>query len=179
MVWITGLAESGKTTVSRRLINRLTRVGIKPVHLDGNAVREAVGTEGHAFDRTGRMSMAFTYARFSRMLSDQGHVVVCSTISLFHEVHSWNRRHIRNYLEVLLDVPMQELKRRDSKGVYARAKEGEVVGVDLDPEFPVAPDLRIVNFSGTTPDDAAERIYRACKHDSSTGSSHRHEKGRI
>ncbi|MFI0215874.1 adenylyl-sulfate kinase [Streptomyces lydicus] len=161
VIWVTGLAESGKTTVAKVLAQQFRQLGIKPVLLDGNIVREAVG-ETRSFDREGRQKMAYTYARLSRMLSAQGQLVICSTISLFHEVHAWNRENIDTYFEVFLDVPLEELKRRDSKGVYSEEDDEEVVGVGLAPEFPVNPDLQIANFSDVDPETAASRIRSMC-----------------
>ncbi|MFK8851031.1 adenylyl-sulfate kinase [Streptomyces sp. Ac-502] len=159
--WITGLAESGKTTVASILARQLRQIGIRPVLLDGNVVREALG-ETRSFDREGRRNMAYTYARFGRMLAGQGQVVICSTISLFHDVQAWNRENIERYYEVFLDVPLEELKKRDSKGVYSTADHKEVVGIGVKPEFPKNPDLRIANFSDTDPESAASRILGEC-----------------
>ena len=67
-------------------------------------------------------------ARLCRMLASQGGDVVCPTISMFHEVQRWNRENIPGYREIYLRVPMEELQRRDAKGIYAAAKRGELCG---------------------------------------------------
>ncbi|MEU8953141.1 adenylyl-sulfate kinase [Streptomyces sp. NPDC048518] len=161
VIWVTGLAESGKTTVSEALVAQIRRIGVKPVHLDGNIMREAIG-ETRSFDRASRRKMAYTYARLGRMLAAQGQLVICSTISLFHDVHEWNRKNIDRYFEVFLDVPLRELKRRDSKGVYRESNDAEIVGIGVTPEFPVNPDLEIANHSDIHPEAAASRILSAC-----------------
>lgn len=97
------------------------------------------------------------------MLAMEGHLVVMATISLFHQVRNWNRRHQPRYLEVLLDVPLGELRRRDSKGIYSTSGDDEIVGVGQAAEFPVAPDLIIQNYGDTDPSSAAAEILRACK----------------
>jgi adenylylsulfate kinase len=69
-------------------------------------------------------------------------------MSLFHEIHEWNRKNILRYFEVYLKVDIEVLKRRDPKGLYSRAennKERNVGGIDLDFEEPVEPDMTIVN----------------------------------
>ncbi|MEV0277514.1 adenylyl-sulfate kinase [Streptomyces sp. NPDC050610] len=161
VVWITGLAESGKTTVAQTLSGCVKERGVNPVLLDGNIVREALG-ETRSFDRAGRQKMAYTYARLSHMLASQGQFVICSTISLYHEVHEWNRKNINRYIEVFLDVPMEELKKRDSKGIYEQKDDEEIVGIGVKPEFPVSPDLQIANFSDIDPETAASRILEVC-----------------
>ena len=77
------------------------------------------------------------------MLASQGTDVVCPTISLFHEVQLWNRQNIPGYREIYLRVPMEELRRRDAKGIYAAAARGDlrdVVGLDVPAELPEAPE---------------------------------------
>lgn len=162
VIWVTGLAEAGKTTVSRELVRQFGRRGRLPILLDGNEVRAALDMTS-SFDRAGRVRAAMIYARLCRMLAMEGHLVVMATISLFHQVQNWNRRHQPRYLEVLLDVPLGELRRRDSKGIYSSSGDDEIVGVGQAAEFPVAPDLIIRNYGDTDPSSAAAEILRACK----------------
>ena len=78
------------------------------------------------------------------MLVDQGIHVIISVMALFHEVQLWNRKNIENYVEVFLDVPINELERRDPKGLYLKFKKGEIknmVGLDIKAEFPKKPDF--------------------------------------
>ena len=70
--------------------------------------------------------MGFKYSRMAKLLTDQGANIIIATIALFHEIHSWNREHILNYVEVYLDVPKYELERRDPKGLYKKFRKGEV-----------------------------------------------------
>lgn len=159
-VWLTGLSGAGKTTVAGLLRSSLIAKGINPVLLDGNRLRHIYPIEfGYSVDD--RRSLAASYGRLALEVSGQGHLVICSTISLFREIHRWNRRHLPGYLEVWLRVPFEELRRRDTKGIY-EAKRGvdnsPVAGVDFPVDFPEAPDLIIDNFGAVTPQGAAVRI---------------------
>src|SRR5580658_2143788 len=146
--WITGLSGAGKTTVGKELWRRLRAVGRAAVLLDGDAVREVIAEDlGHT--TANRRKSAMRNARLCRLLSAQGIDVICPTISLFHEVHRWNRANIPGYCEIYLRVPMDELRRRDPKGIYAAAHRGElrdVVGLDVPAELPESPDLVLDNF---------------------------------
>jgi glutamine kinase len=121
-----------------------------------------------------RRRSAVRNARLCRLLASQGIDVVCSTISLFHEVQRWNRANIPGYSEIYLRVPLEELRRRDSKGLYARAERGQVrdvVGLDVPAEEPEAPDLVLDNHGDLTSDAAVERIWNECVCPTRQGSS--------
>ncbi len=159
--WITGLAGAGKTTIGRALWQRLRDAGHNAVFLDGDVMRAVMADDlGHG--REDRLRVALRHARTCKLLVEQGVTVVCSTISLFHEVQGWNRANIPGYREIYLQVPMSELERRDPKGLYARARRGEatnVVGVDVDPELPQAPDLLIDNHGSTSTAAAVDLVW--------------------
>lgn len=161
VIWVTGLSAAGKSTVAHELVRRLWADDIRPVLLDGNATRDALGVAG-GFDSGSRRRMGLTYSRLCRMFSLQGHTVVCATISLYHEVHRWNRTNLQNYVEVLLDVPLEELARRDPRGIYASHDQREVVGTGLSAEYPLSPELVIQNFGMVKPTSAAEEIHQFC-----------------
>jgi cytidine diphosphoramidate kinase len=156
VIWITGLAQAGKTTTARTLAAALKTRGRRPVLLDGDAMRVVLDDFGYAADA--RRRLAFTYARLAREISTQGFLVVVATISLFHDVHEWNRRNIENYFEVFLEAPLEWLSARNGAGVYAQSEGQPLVGVDVEPEWPVAPDLRICANDGLTPDRISELI---------------------
>ena len=104
-------------------------------------------------------------ARLCRLLAGQGADVVCATISLFHEVQRWNRENIPGYREIYLRVPIDELRRRDNKGIYAGAQGGDardVVGLDVPAETPESPDLVLDNYGALDVATAVDRILAVC-----------------
>jgi glutamine kinase len=162
--WITGLSGSGKTTLGRELCKRLRADGGQVTFLDGDQLREVIAEDlGHS--TSDRRESAMRNARLCRLLAQQGGNVVCATISLFHEVQRWNRANISEYYEIYLHVPMEELRRRDTKGIYSRAERGDltdVVGVDLPAETPEAPDLVLENYGELNAMTAVNRILALC-----------------
>jgi adenylylsulfate kinase-like enzyme/phosphohistidine swiveling domain-containing protein len=158
--WITGLSGAGKTTLGQRLRDHLRAVGRSVIFLDGDALRGTI-SEGLGYSEGDRRKAAMRNARLCCLLAAQGTDVVCSTISLFHEVHRWNRSNIPGYFEIYLRVPLDELRRRDSKGVYDAAQNGHAVGVGIPPEIPEAPDLIIENHGLVDVEAALGRILTA------------------
>ncbi len=149
VLWITGLSGAGKTTLAHRIAMRLRAKGIPVILLDGDVLREifGIGIE-QRHDRNSRLSLAFQYAHLCRILTQQGVTVVIATISLFQEIHAWNRANLPDYFEVYLKVPIDELRRRDPKGIYRRFDAGELInvaGLDLDIDEPELSNL-VVEF---------------------------------
>lgn len=149
VVWITGLSGAGKSTLAREFVAELRSHGHSVVMLDGDELRDVFGataanSQNHG--REGRLALAMQYAHLCRVIAAQGLTVVIATISLFREVHAWNRTHLPGYFEIYLKVPVEELRRRDPKGIYRRFYAGElhnVAGLDLSIDEPQAPDWEV------------------------------------
>lgn len=159
VVWITGLSGAGKSTLAFEVANRLRAPGNAVVMLDGDELREVFGaaaTNAQNHGREGRLALAFQYAHLCRVIAGQGLTVVIATISLFREIHTWNRANLPGYFEVYLKVPLEELRRRDPKGIYRRFDAGEitdVAGLDLPINEPEEADW-VVEFDPSKPMNA-------------------------
>jgi adenylylsulfate kinase-like enzyme len=149
VIWITGLSGAGKSTLAHEVVARMRNDGKPVLMLDGDELREvfgAVAANAQNHGREGRLALAMQYAHLCRVIAAQGVAVVIATISLFREVHTWNRIHLPGYFEVYLKVPLDELRRRDPKGIYRRFDAGElthVAGLDLLIDEPEAADWTV------------------------------------
>lgn len=164
VIWITGLSGSGKTTLAKELYRELRKKTPAITHLDGDVLREVFGanaTEQKQYERKQRLALAMSYARLCNLLSAQGSIVIISTISMFHEIYSWNRRNLPNYFEVYLKVPLNVLKSRDPKKLYERFEKGElknIAGLDVPIDEPTNPDLLIDVQQDSTPTEIASTV---------------------
>jgi adenylylsulfate kinase len=144
VIWITGIAGAGKTTIATRLAQQLRADGDSVVVLDGDELREVFGGRvGYSSDE--RHWLAHCYGRLCRLVSTQGPIVVCATISLFHEVHSWNRANIPGYVEVYVRAPREVCSSRGRQALYAAGTGEPAVGREIAIEEPRAPDVVLDN----------------------------------
>ena len=132
VIWVCGLAGSGKSTIGFSLYEALKEKNPNIVYLDGDELRDLLGH--YDYDKQGRIEVALKRSKFAHFLSEQGLIVVVTTISMFEEVYIYNRKTLENYLEVYSKCDLDELKRRNQKGLYSGALEGKiknVVGIDI------------------------------------------------
>jgi bifunctional enzyme CysN/CysC len=161
VLWLTGLSGAGKSTIANRVEKRLTAQGRHTYLLDGDNVRHGLNKD-LGFTAQDRVENIRRVAEVSRLMVDAGLIVLVSFISPFRS----ERRMARDlfapgeFLEVFVDTPLAEAERRDVKGLYKKARRGELknfTGIDSPYEQPENPEIRI-DTTSLSPDDAAERI---------------------
>lgn len=142
LYWVTGLSGAGKTTIGNRLYYQMRQKEDNIVLLDGDILKQIAGKD-LGYDREARIERGYRYSSLCKVLTDQGiHVIIC-TIAMYDEIRDWNRRNIENYVEVFLDVDLETLRKRNRKGLYSA--NTNVAGINVEVEFPKAPDIVIVN----------------------------------
>lgn len=128
ILWLIGMSGAGKSTVGQIVYEQLKQEKPNTVFLDGDILREVWGDHlGH--DLEGRRKNADRFTRLCRMLDQQGINVVAAILSIFPEERKKNRQIFNSYYEVFIDPPLEELIKRDSKGLYAKAQAGEIINV--------------------------------------------------
>jgi adenylylsulfate kinase-like enzyme len=143
VVWITGLPNSGKTTIAALVQSELRAQGLATVGLDGDNLRRLFSNRW-GFSKDERIELATAYSRLAEHLSLQGLIVIVSVVAMFDSVYRRNRDTIGNYIEVFLDVPYAERVRRDkatAKNVYSSPSYSENIY-----DQPQAADLCLENF---------------------------------
>ena len=160
-LWITGLSASGKTTVSTMVHAALSKQFTNTLLLDGDQLRRVFGKTKGDYGRNERIDTALTYSRLAKELASQGAFIIMAVIGMYKDVHSWNRDNIDNYRDVFLDVPMQELFRRDPKGLYKQYKAKQIqniAGLDLKVDEPENPWIHVKWQDGVSPEAVAGEI---------------------
>tara|TARA_R110002167_G_scaffold31464_17_gene103280 strand:+ start:6462 stop:7040 length:579 start_codon:yes stop_codon:yes gene_type:complete len=148
VLWLTGLSGAGKSTIAQSIQKELIKFNITPLILDGDLVRDAINDPHWGFDQVSRLAGSFRYAKLAYLAANQGLTVIVPTISMFHEVHDWNRNNIQGYFEVYLRTKEQTRRNRDPKILYVNSRngvEGDMVGIDHLMQAPLSPNLLIDN----------------------------------
>lgn len=144
VIWMTGLSGAGKTTIAHELIKKLERKSIRYVLLDGDEIRKIVKNTG--FDYESRKAHNINVAYIASLLEKQGNVVVVSLISPYREVREECRNVCHKFIEVFVDTPLDVCEKRDVKGLYKKARAGEVkefTGISSPYEIPLKNEIHI------------------------------------
>ncbi len=165
-VWLTGLSGSGKSTVAVALERLLVEGGRPAYRLDGDNVRHGLNAD-LGFSEADRTENVRRVGEVARLLADAGVVAIVPLISPYRAGRDRARAiHAESgvpFLEVFVDTPIDECERRDPKGLYAKARAGEITGftgVDDPYEAPEAPELVLTPADGT-PAEQAGRVLAA------------------
>ena len=161
IVWFTGLSGSGKSTIANELERRLYTLGCHTYLLDGDNVRHGLGRD-LGFTEADRVENIRRVTEVARLMADAGLIVLASFISPFRAERDAARELIGTdrFCEVFVDTPIEVAEERDPKGLYRKARRGELAnftGVDSPYETPTSPDVRI-DTTELTPEHAADRI---------------------
>ena len=158
VLWFTGLSGAGKTTIARLVGDRLQEAGRAVEFLDGDAIREIFPATG--FTRPERDSHIRRVGFVASRLERHGVIVVASLVSPYEESRRFVRGLCRHFVEIFVATPLEECERRDTKGLYAKARRGEIqhfTGLDDPYEPPCRPELTL-DTRDVTPEQSADQV---------------------
>jgi adenylylsulfate kinase len=161
-VWFTGLPSAGKTTIATLVADELATRGIGAELLDGDVVRTHL-TKGLGFSKEDRDENIRRIGYVAGLLTKHGAVVLVSAISPYREIRDENRARIGSFFEVYVATGLEECRRRDVKGLYAKQARGELkglTGVDDPYEPPLHPEL-VLRTEDETPEGSAKQVIAA------------------
>ena len=151
VVWFTGLSGSGKSTIANALEKELHSQGKHTFILDGDNIRQGLNKD-LGFTNADRIENIRRVAEVANLMMDAGLIVMTAFISPFKAERELARRLIgeENFIEVFVDTPLEICEQRDPKGLYKKARSGQLpnmTGIDSSYEAPTKPDLIIKNFN--------------------------------
>lgn len=162
-MWFTGLSGSGKTTVATALARLLESEGADHIVLDGDILREGLNSD-LGFTAADRIENVRRVGEVARLFCAAGFTVLVPVISPFRAgrdaARAAHQRDGLRFLEIFMDTELAECERRDAKGLYRRARAGEIpefTGIDSPYEAPTAPDL-VLHPADGDPVSMASRV---------------------
>ena len=160
-LWLTGLPCSGKTTIAKELEKKLKKKGVAIAHLDGDDVRKGLNSD-LGFSTKDRHENLRRVGHVSELFNQKGNYVIASFVSPLEEYRFLLKNTIQNMKLVYVKAPIEECIKRDVKGMYARAMDGEIkdfTGISAPFEEPKNPDL-VVYTDEESVKESVEKIYR-------------------
>jgi len=146
VIWMVGLSGSGKSTLATGLENKLHEMGYHTMLLDGDNLRTGVNNN-LGFTEVDRLENIRRAAEVSKLFAMNGTVTICSLISPTEEVRTLAHSIIGDaYCEVFVSCPIEVCEQRDVKGLYAKARRGEIknfTGIDAPFEAPNSPSIEV------------------------------------
>ncbi|WP_347239958.1 adenylyl-sulfate kinase [Oscillatoria sp. FACHB-1406] len=142
-LWFTGLSGAGKTTISEAVSEKLRSQGYKFEVLDGDIVRQNL-TKGLGFSKEDRDENIRRIGFVAHLLTRNDVIVIVSAISPYREIRDEVRGRIGDFVEVFVNAPLEVCESRDVKGLYKRARAGEIkgfTGIDDPYEPPLNPEI--------------------------------------
>jgi|GEM_PF-2128648 len=124
VVFLTGLSGSGKTTIAKKVIEKLRKKGLSPVLLDGDEIRNAIKLTG--FDEESRKRHNLNVGYMAKILESQGKIVIVSLISPYDDIRKQIREMCNKFIEVHVSTDIKVCMERDPKGIYQKAISGEI-----------------------------------------------------
>jgi adenylyl-sulfate kinase len=159
-VWFTGLSGSGKSTLSLAVNDQLAASGYRVQLLDGDEVRLFL-SKGLGFSKEDRDENIRRIGFVAELLTRNGVITLVSAISPYRSARDAVRTRISNFLEVFVNAPIEECERRDTKGLYKRARAGEIktfTGISDPYEEPLNPELECRTDLESVPESTARVI---------------------
>ena len=158
VIWFTGLSGAGKTTLAEKLAAYLKQTGVKCELLDGDTVRNIFPQTG--FTKKDRDEHVKRMGFLASMLERNGVTVLASFISPYRESRDFVRKMCRNFVEVYVSTSLEVCEKRDVKGLYKKARCGEIksfTGIDDPYEAPLNPEITI-NTAEETVEESLEKL---------------------
>ncbi|MBV6624381.1 MAG: adenylyl-sulfate kinase [Rivularia sp. (in: Bacteria)] len=161
-VWLTGLSGAGKSTIARHIEKELKARNRQVEVLDGDLIRTWL-SQGLGFSKKDRDINVRRVGFVANLLSRNGVIVIAATISPYQDIRDEIRAINKNFIEVYVNAPLEICEARDVKGLYAKARAGEIkgfTGIDDPYEVPMNPEV-ICESGKETVEESAGKVIRA------------------
>ena len=142
LFWVTGLSGSGKTRIAKRIVGDINKSYGKTIVLSGDDIRNIFKLKGYSYKE--RLDTVFKYCKLAKKITSQNVNVILAVIGMMEKLRNWNRKNQSNYVEIFIKSDLKKIIKAKKKKLYHK-KISKIVGIDIKPEFPKKPHIKIKN----------------------------------
>lgn len=160
LFWITGLSGSGKTTIAEKIKKDISNKYGTTLIFSGDDLRKLFNYT--KFSKHNRYKYALSYSEFCKHITDQNINIIFSTVSMFHKVRAYNKKHIKNYIEIYIKSDIELLISKKKKKFYKGVLK-DIVGKNQKAELPKNPNIVLTNYFEVSTSKLAKKLITEIK----------------
>ena len=160
LFWITGLSGSGKTRIAKKIVSEITKSYGKTIVLSGDDIRNIFKLKGYSYKD--RLDTVFKYCKLAKKITSQNVNVIFAVIGMMEKLRNWNKKKQSNYVEIFIKSDLKKIIKANKKKLYHK-KVSKIVGIDIKPEFPKKPHIKIINNFDKNIDHLSKEVVKKIK----------------
>tara|TARA_B110000211_G_scaffold230344_1_gene289723 strand:+ start:253 stop:771 length:519 start_codon:yes stop_codon:yes gene_type:complete len=162
LFWVTGFSGSGKTQISKKIHSRIKKSYGPTILLSGDDIRKIFKLKGYTYKD--RYEVVMKYCKLSKFITSQNINVIFAVVGMMNSVRNWNRKNIKNYVEIYIKSDLKKIIKKGKKRIYHQNIDN-IIGLDIKAEYPKKPDIILHNnFKKDISNYAAELVTKIKKH---------------
>ena len=162
LFWITGFSGSGKTQISKKIYTQIKKSYGPTILFSGDNIRKIFNLKGHTYKN--RKEIVMKYCKLAKFITTQNINVIFAVVGLMHNIREWNRKNIKNYIEIYIKSDLKKIIKNKKKKIYHKNIQN-IVGLDIKSELPKKPDIILYNkFQKNINELSSELIIKIKKH---------------
>ena len=142
LFWITGLSGSGKTQISKKIYTQIKKNYGPTILFSGDDIRKIFDLKGYSYKD--RLEVVMKYCKLAKSVTTQNINIIFAVVGMIHSVRAWNRKNIKNYVEIYIKSDLKKIIKKGKKRIYHQNIDN-IIGLDIKAEYPKKPDIILYN----------------------------------
>ena len=142
LFWITGFSGSGKTQISKKIHSQIKKNYGPTILFSGDDIRKIFDLKGYTYED--RLQTVRKYCKLAKSITNQNINVIFAVVGMMHSVRAWNKKNIKNYVEIYIKSELKKIIKKGKKRIYHQKKDN-IIGLDIKAEHPKKPHIILRN----------------------------------
>ena len=142
LFWITGFSGSGKTQISKKIHSQIKKNYGPTILFSGDDIRKIFNLKGYSYKD--RFKTVMKYCKLAKSITNQNINVIFAVVGMMHSVRAWNKKNIKNYVEIYIKSELKKIIKKGKKRIYHQKKDN-IIGLDIKAEHPKKPHIILRN----------------------------------